>query len=423
MNWIFTMLKRNKLNQTKSLDFKMWLETETLISSAVENVQRFAGKLVVEARTMRTELDQLKTSLIESYIVTDSWGNKSYLAQPAFTNDEIAKSKRGNLSLKAVIVGFILSEIVLYLMISESLVGPFGTTGAAALSIVFAVFVLLTYSYGLDYSYKIIEARQKHKDNKITDFQLNQAKLELILGLVLIALSTVFLLFAGLGRMYIIEGTNTAFNLSNGQDTALNEVIEKGGHAVSIMAMIFTFSMAILLAMVKKTHKVASTKLSAYTKWKKNITRQESIMKFFADARASIENRIGVEIEYTHQLGLDLMRVYGEKIDEQNKELYTSFKAERATPGFKVDADIYSKYQDIAMVDNTLIAYAIKNRKGIIELLERFDDVSIKVNYSLKELYKDLDTPKDESKNLDGLDSDETEEKQSIDNQIDTLMQ
>jgi hypothetical protein len=222
--------------------------------------------------------------------------------------------------------------------------------------------------------------------------------------------------------MYLIEGANTALNVGNQDDAALNEMLTKGGHAVSIMAMVFTFAMAILLAKVKKTHKDASTKLTAYRKWKKNIALQESITKFFVEARASIENRIGVEIEYTHQLGLDLMRVYGEKIDEQNKELYTSFKAERATPGFKVDADIYRKYQDIAMVDNTLIVFAIQNRKGIVQLLERFDDVSIKVDYSLKELYKDLDTPKDESKNLDGLDTDETEEKQSIDNQIDTLM-
>lgn len=422
MNWIFSLWKRTKLNQTKSLSFKMWLESETLLSSAVEDVQRFAGKLVVQARTMRSELDHLKTSLVESFIVTDSWGNKSYLAQPAFTDDEIARCKSGNLSLKVIITVFILSEIVLYLMISESLVGNFGLIGAVALSIVFALFVLLSYSYGLKFSYKIIEARQKHKENMITNYQLNQAKMEFILGMVMIALSTAFLLFAGFGRMYIIEGASTAFNLGSGQETALSEVIEKGGHAVSIMAMIFTFAMSILLAKVKKNQKDASTKLEAYRKWKKNINRQEVIIKFFADARTSIENKIDIEIEYAHQLGLDLMRIYGKEVDEKNNELYTDFRNERATPSFKVDGDIYRKYQDIAMVDNTLIAYAIHKRVGIIQLLERFDDVTVKVNYSLKDLYNQIEIPKGETKKIEELDLNDTEDKEYIDEQIDTLM-
>jgi len=425
MNWIFTLWKRTKLNQTKSLDFKMWLESETIISSAVESIQKYASKIVENVKSMRVELHQLKTNLIETYIVTDKWGNKSYLNQPAFTIDEVARHNKKKVFLTGVIILFILAEIVLYYLISEQLAGNFGPIGTISLAIVFALFVLLIYSKSLTFTYDFFEAKEKFANKKITISQYHKALFKLVGAIIMFILGSFFLLYAGLGRVQLIEGANSASMTDSIDNDLLKEVIEKGGKFVSIMAMLFTFGMAILLAFLKKDLLDASIKLKVYKAWKKNIERQENIVNQINTSRVSISNTVEVEIEISQQLGYDLMRIYGEVIDSKNKELYNEFKEEHLNSNFKVTTEIFNKYQDISMVDNKLLAYAIKNRVGILDIFRKFDDLTIKENSSTEELYKFLNSEiigRKPEKTKNNMDLNNENELNNVDSQLNAIL-
>lgn len=387
MNWIFKLWKRNLLKKSTTLDFKLWLESDAIISAAVEKIQIFADGCIKEVKAMRTELHQLKANLKDTYFLTDHWGNKTELQQPAFTNDEVARCKMNNWAIKIVIVLFVLSEIVLYVLISGNLVGFLGLAGNIALSIVFALFLLLCYSKSLTFIIRFFEAREKYRKNLLSKSQLQRCYVELIGAVIMLILGTLFLFYAGLSRTYLIEGANSAVEEGLSNSTAMKEVIEKGGKATAMLAMIFTFAMAFLLAFLKKDNHDATVKLAAYNAWKKNVKRQEAIIEKFNVLRASITNKEEMEIEMAQQLGYDLMRIYKSEVDESNRELYELYKTERSSFGREINLEKFNKYKDICMVDNRLLAFAIKNRIGIVNLYERYDDLIIKEQTSLDDLY------------------------------------
>ena len=406
MNWILSLWKRNKLRQTKDLTFKMRMESETIVSSTIEDIQRFSHNLVEQARVKRAELIGLKTSLIETFFITDYWGNKTVLKQPAFTHGKIFLAKLNKFWLALLITVLIVAEFVLYVMISENLAGNFGMIGTIGISLVFAISVLLLFSFGTDYSFLFIEAKNKYKIGQINKEQYQKAVLKFGLGIFFILLGGAFLYFAGMARVYLIEGANTALNTGDNTNQDFVEAIKNGGHAVSMAALIFTFFMSFLLGMLKKVWKESAKKIAAYKQWKKNITTQKNIVKFFQKAHASIENKIELEIEISHQLGLDLMRVYTIEVDEDNSQLLQEFRTERATSGFTINDDVFRKYHDIAMVDNRLLSYAIKQRIGIDALLGRFNDVTVKESISLEESYKHLKTINSDYNDVLKLDND-----------------
>ncbi|MBK5208275.1 MAG: hypothetical protein JJE44_02075 [Flavobacteriaceae bacterium] len=425
MNWIFKHWKRNLLKKSRSLDFKLWLESDAIISSAVEKIQIFANGCIKEVKAMRVELHQLKANLKETYFLTDHWGNKSELKQPAFTKDEVARCKMNNWAIKIVIVLFILSEIVLYVLISGNLVGFLGLAGNIALSIVFALFLLLCYSKSLTFIIRIFEAREKYRKGLLSKSQLQRCYVELIGAIIMLILGTLFLFYAGLSRTYLIEGANSAVEEGLSNSAVMKEVIEKGGKATAMLAMIFTFAMAFLLAFLKKDHHDATVKLAAFNAWKKNVKRQEAIVEKLNVLRASITNKEEMEIEMAQQLGYDLMRIFKSEVDDSNRELYEMYKKERSSFGQEINLEQFNKYKDISMVDNRLLAFGIKNRIGIVNLYERYDDLFIKEQTSLDNLY--LSLPERQTLNGDKFDSSEIGQKnqKNVDNvqkQIDSIL-
>lgn len=425
MNWIFKLWKRNLLKKSRNLDFKLWMESKTIISSAVERIQSFANGCIKEVKALRVELHQLKTNIKETYFLTDHWGNKSELQQPAFTKDEIARCEKNNWWIRVTIILFVISEIALYFLISENLVGSMGMAGNIALSVVFALFLLLCYSKSLTFIIRFFEAKEKYKLGILKKAQFQRSYIEFIGAIIMLILGTAFLFYAGMARIYLIEGANSVVNSDFSNSDEMNEIIQKGGKATAMLAMIFTFGMALLLAFLKKDNHDATIKLSAYKAWKKNVKRQEAIVEKFKVLRASITNKEEMEIEMAQQLGYDLMRIYKSEVDESNRELYELYKTERSSFGREINLEQFNKYKDICMVDNRLLAFAIKNRIGIVNLYERYDDLIIKEQTSLDDLY--LSIPQRQTLNGNVIDPSEIDQKnqKDVDNvqkQIDSIL-
>lgn len=393
MNWIFTFLKAKRLRNTKSLNFKMWMETETIISSAVEEVKSFASKLTEKIKTLQVELHQKKVRIVETTTLTDPWGNKTSLIQPAFTKDEIERFEGRKRWLGIIIFFFVLSEIALYYMISEKLIGNLSTPGIIALSVVFAIFVLYAFNKSLTYYYIFNEARYKYAEKMITEAQYKKAFLNMIIVSIMLIIATIFLIYAGLGRIYLIEGASSAIDELTVNNNQLAEVIGKGNRAVSVMAMVFTLGMAILLAILKKDMFEAKQKYVAYKAWKKNIERQEKIVGEITGLKTKIKNKVDEEVEITHQLALDLMRIYGIEVDAANEELYEEFLKERSQSGFVITEDVFNKYQKICSVDNRLLSYAINQRIGILNMFKTIEDNSISLKTSVDELHLNIQEP------------------------------
>src|SRR5690606_17145034 len=118
-----------------------------------------------------------------------------------------------------------------------------------------------------------------------------------------------------------------------------------GGKATAILAMLFTFAMAFLLAFLKKDNHDATIKLTAYKAWKKNVERQEAIVEKLNVLRASITNREEMEIEMAQQLGYDLMRIYKCEVDDSNRELYELYKKERSSFGQEINLEQFNKFK------------------------------------------------------------------------------
>ena len=389
MNWFLAIWKNLRLRRTKDLLFKMSMETENLISACATAIIGYMGKYAAKLRDMHVRLGQLKTRLIAAGTLTDQWGLKTPLLQPAFTADEVARIKATKRWMAMVIGLFIAGEVFLYYLISNNLVPitdeHLKLVGVLALSLVFALLVLYGFAFSLNTLFTYIEAREKHSERLIKRRDLHAAIAKLCGGIAVFIAVFAFLTWAGISRIHLIEGMASTATTGN---AAMDRSLALGNEAAGLMALIFTYVMAILLGFMKRDLRKSKDAYAAFRAWTSNTTEQERIVRTIARIKAEIQAYMSEQKEVYVQLVHDLMRVYGEEFDAANKSLVEAYEQERAQSGFKVTEDTLNKYRRIICVDEQLFTAAVEAKEDLQEMRALIDDATAPVQTSLDALYQ-----------------------------------
>lgn len=401
MNWFYRLWKRIQLLRTRDLAHKMELEGANTVSSTAQGINDQFADALPGLRGLRVRLAQLKTRLVESLFATDQWGNKEPLNQPLFTPDRVSSLRRQRLGYLVVVVVFVICEVALYYLISNSLVGGIDDevvreVAIWGVAVVFAFFVLFAYSFSLTTLFDFIDARELHARQRITRRAYQAAITKLIWGAALFAFSVGFLLYAGWARIALIENATAAANKTV-NDAGLRAALEEGSRSTGIMALLFTFGMAILLGFMKRSLDKVKGEWAAYKAWQANTTEQERIAQRIAKILAGLLGYLNTKLEVGVQLTHDLQRIYGQQVDPSRVDLFKEFETERAKPGFKVTLDILNQFRPVLAADDQLFTAAVLEKLSLKELREALDDETITVTTSLEELYTHL-RPKSTSK-------------------------
>jgi hypothetical protein len=393
MNWFFKLWKRMQLLRTRDLSFKMEMETENVVSSTALDINAHIAGVLPALRSMRVRLAQLKTRLAEAFFVTDQWGNKTPLVQPAFTADQVSRLRSKSWALALVIVLFVAGEIGLYYLISENLLG--GLSGMArdvgvwGLSLAFALFVLFGLAYGLDALFNYIDARELHAQKRIPQRAYRSALVQLVLGVAVALLGLALLTYAGSARIHLIEGSA----MVDTGDAALNEKLGLGFADAGRMALVFTYAMAVLLALLKYSMHKAKHELAAYKAWQANVSEQERLVKRIGEVESGIMGFIQKALEVGVQLCHDLQRTYGQQYDPAHDELYRKYVQERAKESFVVTKDVLNKYRPLIVSDEQLFTAAVLEKASLQALKGAAASEVMPADSSLDTLYAGLHQP------------------------------
>jgi len=412
MNWFLALWKRMQLLRTRDLSFKMEMETENIVSSTATDVNAFMAKQLPTLRGMRTRLAQLRTRLVETFHITDPWGNKEALQQPAFTADQVATLRSQRLGLLAVVLGFIIGEVALYYIISEKLVGdmPGAEVAALLLSLGFALTVLFAFATFLRVLFTWIDARELRKEERIPGRAYRKAVTDLVFASVVAVLCLGFLGYAGLARMDLIEGMGQhtqKMKQNNWEEdellamadapapvaapmTSLLEDVARGNHNSGLMAFVWTFLMALLLGKLKRDLYLSKRQWAAYKAWQANLREQEGLVREIGKAEARIRAKLNEELECGVQLVHDIQRVYGQQFDPAHTALHKQYVAERSEPGFTVTRDVLNRYRPLIALDEQLFTAAVLEKASLCDLLKACVDETAPAASSLDTLYAGL---------------------------------
>lgn len=389
MYWIFNMWKHMQLRRYAQHPAKVEREGENIISATALGVNNEIAAALPGLRGLRIRLSQLRTRIAESLFNTDQWGNKEPLVQPAFTPDRVSKLRRQRIGLLLVVLGFVMGEVGLYFLISENLIG--GLKGLAhdiavwGLALVFALFVLFAFAFALDKLFDFIDARELFGLRRIPKRAYQKALTDLVWGAVLFTIAFGFLTYAGIARINLIEKAAAAANTSLTPE--LRAVVEQGGRAAGIMALLFTYGMAILLGVLKRALQKAKSEWAAYKAWQANTTEQERIVKRIGEIVARVLGELPTELEKGVQLMHEMQRIYGIQVDASREELYRAYEEERAKPGFTVTRDVLNRFRPVVATDEQLFTAAVMEKLSLKALREALDDESLPAVTSLDALY------------------------------------
>jgi|GEM_PF-4441746 len=395
MNWIFKLWKRMQLLRTRDLSFKMEMEAENTVSGSALDINMHIASVLTGLRSMRVRLEQLRTRLVETFFTTDPWGNKTPLVQPAFTADRVSKLHGQRIGVALAVLVFVLCEVSLYYLISESLMGSLEGTvrsvGVWGIALVFALFVLFAYAISLNTLFDFIDARELRKEARISKQAYNAAVTYLVIGTIVFIGSFAFLTYAGVARINLIENASTAANRSI--DPALRAVLEEGNHASGTMALLFTYVMAIVLGYLKRSLHKASAEWAAYKAWKANVSEQERLVKRIGEVESGIVGHIQKELERGVQLCHDLQRTYGQQFDPSHADLFKQYVAERSKPDFTVTRDVLNTYRPLIVADEQLFTAAVVEKASLKALQGAAASEVMPALSSLDVLYAGLAKP------------------------------
>lgn len=393
MNWFLALWKRMQLLRTRDLSFKMEMETENIVSSTALDINTHIAGVLPKLRSMRVRLAQLKTRLAETFFTTDPWGNKTPLVQPAFTADQVSRLRAKSWALALVIVLFVAGEIGLYYLISENLLGGLTGTvrevGVWGLSLAFALFVLFGLAYGLEAVFNYLDARELKAEGRIPGRAFRAAQVQLALGVVVALLGMGLLTYAGSARIHLIEGSA----MVDTGNALLNEKLGLGLAAAGRMALVFTYAMAVLLALLKHSLHKAKHELAAYKAWKANTTEQERLVKQIGEVESGIMGAIQKELEVGVQLCHDIQRTYGQQYDPAHTTLHKQYVSERSEPGFTVTRDVLNTYRPLIVADEQLFTAAVLEKASLKALQGAAVNEVMPASSSLEQLYAGLQPP------------------------------
>ena len=363
-NWFFTWLYVNKLKEHKNSPIKMGTETQTLKSNCIAEIQNTIEHYWLSIKGLCYKLSIKTIQNNTALLYKDEFGKEVKLSNPVFSAVEVARINAKYWLYRLVLMGFSIAETFLYYLVAALFVPG----GSEYIKIVVSAFLALLIMFAVDYAFEshflFRNAADRHSKKELSDAELRVFKDKRNIGYVIIVLSFVAVVFAGLARIFFLENIP-----ANGLSPEKLHSIILASKMASILTLFITIITAIYMAVLKQELAKDGVKFKVYQSWHKaNVRRNDYTQQMIRNAEM-IKLIAEEKLQKYWQLIIELRRVFKTEVEYDTKfeQLNAEFLILISQPGFVMKDEVYRKFSRIESAHERLFEYGIFNNQGIKE--------------------------------------------------------
>jgi hypothetical protein len=371
-NWLFHLFYVKRLKEVQSLSFKMKLETDTLKSNAIVEIDNEVEQHWLSINGLLYKLGIKSIQNLRARLHRDDFGKQALSHNPVFSANQIAAIKIAYWVCLTLIVFLSGAESFLYKLTASLFVAGAGEVVHYIISILFAVGLMWGLGFGFDQHFKYREVMERHEKEELTDIQLHKYRDMRYIGYFLFAICFGAIVFSGFARIFYLE-----YIPARGMSPERVASVTKASKMASIFSLLFTLLISFVTVTLKMKLAKASIQYQVYKEWHAaHVSRNDYTQRLYEDAK-KLTLEVGKIIQKYWQLVADLKRVF--KMKNEYDEMYATLNQEyiqlKAKPGFVVTTDIYSKFSPIQCAHEELFEFGIRNSKEIKDKLEFAEEI------------------------------------------------
>ena len=371
-NWLFSLWYAKQLKQIKDLPFKMKIETDSLKSNCILEIENHVELIWLSIKGLLYKLGIKSIQNLRARIHRDEFGKQAICNNPVFAENEVADIKSKYWLYITIITGFCIAESFLYLLTASLFVPGGGLLLQLPVAIFLAVLVMLSLNYAFEKHFQYREVMERYSKKELTDIELHKYSDMRNIGYVIILLCFGAIIFSGLARIFYLE-----YIPARGLSPERVLSVTRASKMASIFTMLITIITALFMAMIKKDQTKISNRFRVYRTWHNaHVKRNDYTQSLIQSA-----NRIILVTEQCFekhwQLVIDLKRIYkmDTEYDEKYEALHQEYVQLKAKPGFRVTDDIYGKFSVIQCVYEEIFRYGVLNAKEIKDKIDFANEI------------------------------------------------
>lgn len=354
LNW-----RKAQTDNGKETPFRIKNETERVRSAAIMDIERRTKSIWEGMNGMLYKAGVARTENGASRLIRGPVAEQ-VTANPVFTHDQEAGLKKYVANM-LVIIFFVASEAGLYYMISACYI-PHSTP---ALRVVLALFLSFLGMKGVSqgYSARFIYLEALHTKT-LTAFELAERRDKYYWGTIVMALSFVGIVAAGLARCFFLESIP-----EGGMSPQRLHAVIMAGKATSVFTMVVGLTCAMILATQKHDQAALGQTYFKFRKWRKVTSKHDRCNKKLGSLAIAMLSIIEQRIEKAWQEMIAVKKNLAstDECDTKHAALNREYDALKAASGFIVTDAIYLKFSAIQGSCEALFKYGLLNVRGIKE--------------------------------------------------------
>lgn len=361
--WVYRWWYKRRLRKYSDHPFKVRNETTALKTAVIVNIVRVAERNLKKAEEVLNKINtrQKKEKMFETY--KDQFGNERKIKLPIFKQNEVEEARSIIRRFFAAILLFVLFESALWYFVADLFIAE----GVVFLKILMAFFLGLIFMKVLeraaDYwsDYRLAEIEKE--GNRISEAKFKKYKDGKVYAYLLMSFVIIAIIFAGVSRLIFLEGFDPQIY---GAKEA--EKLDTAYLLASIFLIILNLATAFYLASISQKYYEIKIRYKTYKSWRRHNKQFKNHISYLRELVLNLNNRIKYYIERFWQLIIEMKRIYATECDDDKKDLYKEFLELKKIPNFKINDDIYNKFEDIQAVDKGLWEYGINKDSQVVEI-------------------------------------------------------
>jgi len=351
-SWVFKWWRVRQLKKQTSIAHKMKLNTQRLKAECVLEIKETYKNLIqfFESVSRKIDIKNKKLGMIDE----------------TFTQKEIEHLKSKNRFFWFIVILFVLAETGLYYLTAQVFVPIENETMKIILALFLGLVVMIILNWAVskhfEYRNKI---SQKEKLN-LTDGDIKNARDVKIVGYFLILVCLFIILAAALVRIFYLE----QMDLSGYNEIEI-ENLKKVGAWASYLTLGVTFALGIFLSFLKGEQIENTVRFKEWKKWRGTLIKLNKVMQNKIKTEEEIKNLYKSTIEKYWQLVKELERIWKIEFDEQDKDSFMQYKALKKAGSFKVDENLYIRFDDLLYADYELFKFGCEKDSNVNELISQ----------------------------------------------------
>ena len=365
-NWLFHWWYVKKLQEQQSSPFKMKLETDSLKSNCILEVENEIGMPWLALKSLAYKLGIKTVFNNRIRIHRDDFGKQSVVANPVFTQNQIAELKSKFWFYRTILISFCIAESFLYSLTASLFVPGGGLLLQIPVAIFLAILVMLGLDYAFDKHFIYRDVIERHSKKELSEIELVKYKDVRNIGYTIIVLSFTAIIFSGLARIYYLE-----YIPSKGLPPERLISVVQASKMASVFTLAVTLIAALYMAMLKRDQAKIGIRFRMFKTWHAAHVQRNSYTQDLIKHANKIVLTTESVIEKHWQLVIDLKRVYkmGTEYDERFESLNTEYVLLKVQPGFTLTDCLYRTFAPIQCAYEELFKYGVMNAKEIKDKL------------------------------------------------------